>query len=197
MNLGTEKTGTTIMALSFNEGIILAADTRTSMGTYISNRVSNKITRITPNIYCCRSGSAADTQMICGIIAREIKQIEVKTGRPTSIYSAAKLCSKLIYDYDLLAGMIMAGIDDDGFSIYQISLGGSLLKCDWAIGGSGSAYIYGLVDSEYKKNMERNDAIMFARECVGCAISRDNSSGGGTRIAVLTKSGVERYNYFE
>ncbi|KAG0439144.1 putative proteasome subunit beta type-1 [Dictyocoela muelleri] len=196
MNFGIEKTGTTILALSFNEGIILAADTRTSMGTYVSNRVSNKITCIANNIYCCRSGSAADTQMIANIMKQEIKKIEVMTGKLASVYSAAKICSKLIYNYDLLAGMIIAGYDENGFSIYQISLGGSLFKSNWAIGGSGSAYIYGLIDSEYKEGMCKNEAIEFAKICVACAISRDNSSGGGIRIAVILENSIERDNFF-
>ena len=33
-------------------------------GSYIANRVSNKLTPVHERIYCCRSGSAADTQAI-------------------------------------------------------------------------------------------------------------------------------------
>ncbi|KAG0440369.1 putative proteasome subunit beta type-1 [Dictyocoela muelleri] len=196
MNLGVVKTGTTILALSFNEGIILAADTRTSMGTYICDRVCNKISKITENIYCCHSGSAADTQMIEKIIKQEIKKIEIMTGKLASVYSAAKICSKLIYNYDLLAGMIIAGYDENGFSIYQISLGGSLFKSNWAIGGSGSAYIYGLMDSKYKEMLGKDEAVDLARKCIKCSISRDNFSGGGVRIAVIKKTSVERENFF-
>lgn len=43
---------------------MLGADSRTTTGTYIANRVSDKITPMTESIFCCRSGSAADTQAI-------------------------------------------------------------------------------------------------------------------------------------
>jgi len=39
---------------------------------YIANRVTDKLTRITDKIYCCRSGSAADTQAIADIVAYQL-----------------------------------------------------------------------------------------------------------------------------
>lgn len=35
---------------------------------YIANRVTDKLTKVTDFIYCCRSGSAADTQAIADIV---------------------------------------------------------------------------------------------------------------------------------
>ena len=35
---------------------------------YIANRVTDKLTKVTDRIYCCRSGSAADTQAIADIV---------------------------------------------------------------------------------------------------------------------------------
>jgi 20S proteasome subunit beta 1 len=61
------------MAVSFDGGVVLGADSRTSMGSYIANRVSKKITKITENIFVCRSGSAADTQAVSDIVTRHMK----------------------------------------------------------------------------------------------------------------------------
>ena len=36
--------------------------------TYVANRVSDKLTEISDRIYCCRSGSSADTQAIADIV---------------------------------------------------------------------------------------------------------------------------------
>lgn len=57
-------TGTTIVACSYKGGVVLGADGRVSTGNYVSNRASNKITRLTDNVYLLRSGSAADTQAV-------------------------------------------------------------------------------------------------------------------------------------
>jgi hypothetical protein len=61
---GEIMTGTTIMALPFDGGVVVCADSRTSTGTYVANRVSDKLVQISEKIYCCRSGSAADTQAL-------------------------------------------------------------------------------------------------------------------------------------
>lgn len=57
------------MAVEFDGGVVIGADSRTSSGTYVSNRVTDKLTKISDKIYCCRSGSAADTQAIADIVA--------------------------------------------------------------------------------------------------------------------------------
>jgi len=58
----------------------------------------------------------------------------------------------------LMAGVIVGGWDPvDGGSVYVLPLGGTLMKMPFAIGGSGSTYIYGHVDSAYKPNMSREE----------------------------------------
>ena len=56
------------MAVQFNGGVIIGADSRTTMGSYIANRVTDKLTPITERVFCCRSGSAADTQAVADIV---------------------------------------------------------------------------------------------------------------------------------
>ena len=50
------------MAVAFEGGVVVGADSRTTTGSYIANRVTDKLTYLHERIYCCRSGSAADTQ---------------------------------------------------------------------------------------------------------------------------------------
>lgn len=52
------------MAVEFEGGVVLGADSRTSTGSYVANRVSDKIVPIHDYIWACRSGSAADTQAV-------------------------------------------------------------------------------------------------------------------------------------
>lgn len=54
--------------MRYKDGVIIGADSRTSTGSYVANRVTDKLTRITDNVYCCRSGSAADTQAIADVV---------------------------------------------------------------------------------------------------------------------------------
>ncbi len=51
----------------------------------------------------------------------------------------------------LQAGLIVAGWDKhDGGSVFAIPLGGTIVKTPFSLGGSGSAYIYGFCDKNWR-----------------------------------------------
>lgn len=56
------------MAVEYDGGVIIGADSRTSTGVYVANRVSDKLTEISDTIFCCRSGSSADTQATADLV---------------------------------------------------------------------------------------------------------------------------------
>lgn len=92
--------------------------------------------------------------------------------------------------------MIIAGYDNrHGGSVYSIPLGGSLHKQSYAIGGSGSTYIYGYCDAHWKENMSEQEAVTFVKGALGEAIKWDGSSGGVIRMVVLTNKGAQRHLY--
>ena len=41
---------TTIMAATFDGGVVLGADSRTSTGNYVANRVTDKLTKLTDRV---------------------------------------------------------------------------------------------------------------------------------------------------
>ncbi|GBP26133.1 Proteasome subunit beta type-6 [Eumeta japonica] len=70
-------TGTSILACEFKDGVVIGADSRTTTGLYVANRVTDKLTKVTDHIYCCRSGSAADTQAIADIATYHLSNISL------------------------------------------------------------------------------------------------------------------------
>jgi len=188
-------TGTTIMAVEFDGGVVIGADSRTTTGAYIANRVTDKLTRVTDRIYCCRSGSAADTQAIADMVTYHLEFNEIETGEPALVKSAGEVFKDVCYNYrdQMTAGIIVGGWDARfGGQVYAIPIGGMIVRQAVAIGGSGSSYIYGYVDSKFKENMPKEDCVEFVKQCVGLAMSRDGSSGGVIRVGIITKEGVER-----
>lgn len=187
-------TGTTIMAVEFNGGVIMAADSRTSMGDYVANRVSRKITPLHDRICVCRSGSAADTQALTGIVQHMLKlhSMDLKDPAFPKVNTAAHLFQRYCYEYkdQLMAGLIVAGWDKEkGGQVYVIPLGGSKFRRGYAIGGSGSGYITGLVDADYKEGMTEHEARAMCKKWVSHAMARDGSSGGTIRTMVIKESG--------
>lgn len=94
------------------------------------------------------------------------------------------------------AGLIIAGWDErHGGQVYSIPLGGSLHKQAYAIGGSGSTYIYGYCDANWKEGMNEEEAVNFVKGALQEAIKWDGSSGGVIRMVVLTEKGANRHLY--
>merc|ERR1711863_110371 len=93
-------TGTTLCAVEFDGGVVIGADSRTSMGTWVANRVTDKLTPVTDNIFCCRSGSAA------------FKEITYE------------------YRDSLMAGLIVAGYDhqSQGGQVWTVPVGGMCVR---------------------------------------------------------------------
>merc|ERR1711970_956672 len=191
-----EDLGTTIMAVEFDGGVVMGADSRTSSGNYCVNRVTDKIAKIHNRVYCCRSGSAADTQYIATAVKTrlELHGIELNEEFPR-VETAATLFQEYCYEYrdHFSAGILCCGWDEvNGGQVYSIPLGGMKIRQPVAIGGTGSTYIYGLVDNKYKEGMSKEEAIEFVKMCVSHAMERDASSGGVILIAAINKDGVER-----
>lgn len=187
--------GTSIMAVAFDGGVVLGADSRTTTGSYIANRVSDKITPITPRVHCCRSGSAAHTQVISDYVRYYAAMHAVELGSEPLVGTTARLFRQICYqNKDMLsAGIIVGGYDDQkGGQVYSIPLGGAMVQQPFAIGGSGSSYIYGFCDSNFKEGMSREECIDFVTKSLALAMSRDGSSGGVIRLVVIDKNGVER-----
>lgn len=79
--------------------------------------------------------------------------------------------------------------------MFSIPLGGSLHRQSYAIGGSGSTYIYGYCDANWKENMDEAAAVEFVKGSLREAIKWDGSSGGVIRMVVLTRKGAVRHLY--
>ncbi|KAF7123036.1 hypothetical protein CNMCM5793_001212 [Aspergillus hiratsukae] len=198
LKTGEVNLGTSIMAINFKDGVILGADSRTTTGAYIANRVTDKLTQVHDTIWCCRSGSAADTQAVADIVSYHLNMYGIVNNEAPSTQVAAALFQELCYENkDMLsAGIIIAGYDPrHGGQVYSIPLGGSLHKQSYAIGGSGSTYIYGYCDAHWKENMTEEEGINFVRSALREAIKWDGSSGGVIRLVVLTARGAERHLY--
>ena len=88
------------------------------------------------------------------------------SGSPPPVHTAATMFQKLCYDNKdgLSAGIIVAGWDKEaGPSVYNIPLGGGLFRQPWAIGGSGSTYVYGYCDATYQEGWDRDQTVEFVK----------------------------------
>jgi len=107
----------------------------------------------------------------------------------------ANLVKSICYENKdrLMAGMIVAGWDKStGGSVYAVPLGGTLVKSPYTVGGSGSTYLYGFCDANYREGMTQSETMEFVRSALAHAMARDGSSGGVIRTVVITEDGIDR-----
>uniref|UniRef100_A0A3Q3IPL2 Proteasome subunit beta n=1 Tax=Monopterus albus TaxID=43700 RepID=A0A3Q3IPL2_MONAL len=180
-------TGTTIMAVEYDGGVVIGADSRTTTGAYIANRVTDKLTPIHDRIFCCRSGSAADTQAIADVVTYHLNVHSgvIELDEPPLVETAANLFRASCYRYreELTAGILVAGWGGVSFKKILNPV---------AVGGSGSTYIYGFMDSNYKPGLNKDQCLELTAAALSLAMERDGSSGGVVRLATISEEGVER-----
>lgn len=187
------KTGTTIIAVTFDGGVVIGSDSRVSAGESVVNRVMNKLSPLHDKIYCALSGSAADAQTIAEIVNYQLDVHSIEVEDDPLVCSAATLVKNISYKYkeELSAHLIVAGWDKKGGGQVYATLSGLLTKQPFAIGGSGSFYINGFVDAEYKKNMTKRECQEFVVNALTLAMGRDGSSGGVAYVVTIDKDGTE------
>ncbi|XP_046875202.1 proteasome 20S subunit beta 12 [Hypomesus transpacificus] len=188
-------TGTTILAVTYNGGVIIGSDSRASMGgSYVSSKAINKLIQVHDKIFCCIAGSLADAQVVTKAAKFQLSFHSIQMESPPLVKAAASVLKELCYSNkeELQAGFITAGWDKKkGPQVYVVSLGGMLLEQPFTIGGSGSTYIYGYVDAKYKPDMSREECQQFATNTLALAMGRDNVSGGVVHLVVITETEVE------
>lgn len=188
-------TGTTILAVTFDGGVLIGSDSRASIGgSFVSSKTINKLIQVHDRIFCCMAGSLADAQAVLKAAKFHLSFHSVQMESPPLVMAAASVLKELCYSNkeELQAGFITAGWDrKKGAQVYVVSLGGMLIPQPFTIGGSGSTYIYGYVDAKYKAGMTKEECLQFATNALSLAMGRDNVSGGVAHLVVITETAVE------
>lgn len=92
----------------------------------------------------------------------------------------------------LIAASLVAGWDpEEGGQVYGVPIGGTMVREKWTTDGSGSTYIWGYLDSEFRDDFTKAEAQAFVKEAVALAMARDGSSGGVIRMHTVNESGAE------
>ncbi|MDC0045864.1 proteasome subunit beta, partial [Candidatus Poseidoniales archaeon] len=77
--------------------------------------------------------------------------------------------------------------DEDGPSVYSIDSAGGSIPDVYCATGSGSPYMYGVLEDQYKDGMTENQALKVAAKALLASAQRDAASGNGMDLAVITK----------
>lgn len=189
---------TTIVGIVTKEGVVLASDKRATEGNVIASKDAQKILPITDNIAIAAAGLVADMQILGKILSAELKLKELRSGTKVKAKEAANLLalylySKRFYFIPYMVAIIVAGKDEDKYSIYTIDALGSLIEeKKYYAEGSGMMFALGVLEAEYNENLTLEEAKKLAEKAIRSAIKRDIGSGDGIEIVTISDKGIER-----
>merc|ERR1712032_850869 len=186
------KKGTTTLGFVFQGGIVIAVDSRASMGSYIGSQTVKKVIEINDFLLGTMAGGAADCSFWERHLTRLCRMHELRDKERISVAAASKLLAGIFFQYrgqGLSCGTMVAGWDKTGPNLYYVDDEGSRYKGNVFSVGSGSTFAYGVLDSGYKYDLSVEDAVELGRRSIYHATHRDGASGGVVRVYHVHEKG--------
>ena len=185
------KKGTTTIGMVCKEGVVMATEMRATMGTLIAHKTTQKLFKIDDNLGLAVAGVVGDAQTLARYITAEVELYKLKRGQPMTVKSAATLTSNILAGsrfYPYWVGLILGGVDKEGY-VYALDMVGGAIPDEYVTTGSGSPYVYGVLEDHYTKGLSTSDGADLAIRSLHAAMKRDSASGDGMSVATITTEG--------
>jgi len=190
------KSGTTTVGIVCEDGVILAAEKKATMGYLVASKEDLKIVEIMPHIAITQAGMVGDIQALTRYLIAESKLYELRTRKRIPVKAAANLLANILYGgrwsfFPYMVQLILAGYDETGSNLFILHPDGSILEeKKFFSTGSGSPMAFGVLETLYKEGLSIDECKKLAARAVRAAVERDIASGGkGMDIAVIDKDG--------
>jgi len=182
--------GTTTIGVVCKDGVILASDTRVTMGFFVAHKQGKKVYKIDDHIGMTIAGSVADAQKVIDIITANAQLYRINLNRPMPINSAARMTSNLLFSArGLMAQILVGGVDETGPHLFNLDPFGSVTEDKMTSTGSGSPLALGVLEDKFKEDMTVTEALPIIAKAVNAAMKRDIASGNNYNIIVIDNKG--------
>lgn len=185
--------GATTVGVVCCDGVILASEKRVSYGGLIVSRVGKKVFKIADHMGAACAGLVSDMQILVREVEAYVNLYKLEVGRTISVRSAAKVMSNILFNsrfFPMITQTIVAGIDDEGPSLYVLDVLGSAIPDKFAAVGSGAEISIGVLEEAYKDGVTTEEGKQLVTRAIKSAVSRDVMSGDGIDFLVITKDGT-------
>lgn len=199
LDFKARKTGTTLAAAIFKDGVVLGADTRATEGYIVAEKNCEKIHYLSDNIYCCGAGTAADTEMTTRMISSQLELHRLNSGRTPRVISALRLLKQFLFQYHghIGAALILGGVDKTGTYLYGIHPHGSSDRVPYTTMGSGCLAAMSVLEADYKFDMTQEEAMDLVRKAILAGIFNDLGSGSNVDLCVITNKKTDFFRNYE
>jgi proteasome beta subunit len=178
---------TTILALRWAEGIVMAGDRRATAGNVIAHRRVKKVYPADDRSAVAISGTAGMAIELTTLFQTELEHYEKIEGMRLSLDGKANFLARMVRGNLALAfqGLIVVplfcGYDEQEQKgkLYSYDVvGGRYEEQDYATTGSGGTEARAFLKAEWREDMGEDDAIRVALEALIAASEEDAATGG-------------------
>jgi len=188
------ETGTTTLGLACKDGVVLAADRRATAGTMIAHKRTRKVYKIDDNLGLTTAGLVGDLQLLARYITAEAELYKLKRSLPMSVEAAATLTANILSGrryFPYWVQLVIGGVDNKGNHVFSLDMAGGSLEDKYVSTGSGSPYVYGILEDHWSDETDVKAGVDLAVRAVSAAMRRDAASGEGIDVAIITREGYK------
>jgi proteasome beta subunit len=200
--------GTTVVALRYADGVIMAGDRRATSGSLISHRDMEKVFPADRHSGVAIAGAAGPAVDMVRLFQLQLEHYEKVEGQALSLEGKANQLSQMVRGnlpmamQGLVVVPLFAGYDvRRGLGrLYQYDVtGGRYEEATYAATGSGSLFAGTVVKLGFRDEMDRGDALDLALSALFQAADQDSATGGPDLVrgifpivATITAEGFTR-----
>jgi len=184
--------GTTTIGVVCSDGVILASDTRVTMGYYVAHKFGKKVYKVDNHLGMTIAGTVADAQKVVDILTANANLYKMSMNRPMPVLSAARLVANILFNnryVPLSTQVLVGGVDDTGAHVFNLDPYGSLMEEKFVSTGSGSPLAYGILEDKYREGLTIKEMLPTIAKAVNAAMKRDVASGNSYNITVINADG--------
>ena len=200
--------GTTVVALRYADGVIMAGDRRATSGNLISHRSMEKVFPADRHSGVAIAGAAGPAVEMVQLFQLQLEHFEKVEGVELSLEGKANQLSLMVRNnlpaamQGLMVVPLFAGYDTRRRTgrLFQYDItGGRYEESDFATTGSGRLHAGTVVKLGYRDGIDRAAALDLAISALFQAADEDSATGGPDLVrgifptmATITAEGFER-----
>jgi proteasome beta subunit len=184
------KKGTTTLGMVCKDGVVMGTEHRATMGTLIAHKTTQKLFKIDENLGLTVAGLVGDAQVLARYLSAEVELYKLKRNADMSVKAASTLMANILSGrryFPYWVALVIGGMDPDGGHVYSLDAAGGAIEDTYVTTGSGSPYVYGVLEDNYKEGLSSSEGVDLAIRALSAAMKRDAASGDGIDIAIINK----------
>jgi proteasome beta subunit len=200
--------GTTVLAVTFADGVVVTGDRRATAGHLISKKDMRKVFPADRYSAVAVAGVAGPATELAKVFATELEHYEKVEGEPLSLEGKANKLAHMVRAHmpyalqGLVVVPLFAGVDPDrtdepAGTIFEYDpAGGRYEATDYAATGSGGRDARGSLRRDHDPRMSEDDAVRLSLHGLFHAAEEDSATGGPDLVrriyplvAVIDRSG--------